>query len=105
MPSSAVTTRTGWVKTIGLLSRFPSLIRLCWRLFRDSRVSLWPKALLVAAVAYVALPFDFVPDMIPFLGQLDDAVIVVTAARWFVRWCPTAVVNEHMRAIASKRLG
>jgi uncharacterized membrane protein YkvA (DUF1232 family) len=105
MPSGAVTTPRGWVKTIGLLSRFRSLIRLCWRLFRDPRVPIWPKALLVAAVAYVALPFDLIPDMIPFLGQLDDAVIIATAVRWFVRWCPTTVVHEHMRAIGSKRLG
>jgi len=95
----------GWAKAITLFSRFPSLIRLCWRLFRDARVSIWPKALLVAALAYLALPFDIVPDVIPFLGQLDDAVVIATAARWFVRWCPTAVVQEHLRAIAGRRLG
>jgi uncharacterized membrane protein YkvA (DUF1232 family) len=104
MSSGTVTTRMGWVKTISLLTRFPSLIRLCWRLFRDSRVSIWPKALLVAALAYVVFPFDLIPDVIPFLGQLDDAVIVAAAVRWFVRWCPTDVVHEHMRAIGSRPL-
>lgn len=105
MPSGAVTTRMGWMKTLGLISRFPSVVRLCWRLLRDARVSLWPKAVLVAALAYVVLPFDLIPDMVPFLGQVDDAVILMTAARWFVRLCPPPIVLEHMRATGLQRGG
>ena len=104
MPSGAATTRMGWVKAVTFFTRFPTQVRLCWRLFRDPRVATWTKALLVAALAYVVLPTDFVPDVIPFLGQLDDAVIIATAARWFVRWCPTAVVQEHLMAIGRRRL-
>jgi uncharacterized membrane protein YkvA (DUF1232 family) len=104
MPSGAATTRTGWVKTLTFLTKFPTQVRLCWRLFRDPRVATWPKVLLVGALAYVVLPTDVVPDVIPFLGQLDDAVIIATAARWFVRWCPSSVVQEHLTAITRRRL-
>jgi uncharacterized membrane protein YkvA (DUF1232 family) len=86
-----------------LLVHLPNLLRLYWRLLRDARVPLWPKAMLVAALVYVVLPFDIVPDALPLLGQVDDVVILVAAARWFIRWCPADVVREHVRTIDARR--
>lgn len=88
---------------LDLLVHLPSLLRLYWRLLRDARVSVVPKVLLVGAVAYVILPFDFIPDALPLIGQVDDLVILLAAARWFVRWCPPAVVQEHVQAIDGRR--
>ena len=39
------------------------------------------KAALVGALAYFVLPFDFVPDMLPFLGFADDAAVLLTTLR------------------------
>ena len=86
-----------------MLFHLPSLIRLYWRLLRDPRVSPWPKTLLVGALAYVALPFDLIPDVIPFVGEIDDLVVVVVAARWFIQLCPPEVVREHAQAIDARR--
>jgi uncharacterized membrane protein YkvA (DUF1232 family) len=88
-------------QVLRVLVHLPRLVRLYWRLFRDRRVSLWPKALLVAALAYVVVPFDLVPDAIPVLGELDDTVILLAAAHWFLQWCPPDVVAEHSRALAA----
>jgi uncharacterized membrane protein YkvA (DUF1232 family) len=84
---------------LDLLLQLPRMARLYWRLFRDPRVSVWPKALLVGALAYVALPIDLVPDTLPLLGEIDDVVIVLAVARWFIDLCPPEVVWEHTRAI------
>ena len=60
-------------------------IVLVTRLARDSRVPRRRKLLLIALVAYLALPFDLVPDFIPVAGQLDDAIIVALVLRHFIR--------------------
>ena len=73
----------------------PDGVVLCGRLLRDPRVPRRKKALLVALAAYLALPFDLVPDFIPVAGQLDDLVIVALVLRSFVRSGGETIVREH----------
>jgi uncharacterized membrane protein YkvA (DUF1232 family) len=54
----------------------------------DHATPLPVKAALIGALAYFVLPFDAVPDMLPFLGYGDDAAVLVTALR---------MVSAHMR--------
>jgi uncharacterized membrane protein YkvA (DUF1232 family) len=72
---------------------------LCWRLLGERRVALLPKTILLAALAYVVMPFDLLPDVVPGIGQLDDLTLLVLAGYWFVRWCPPEIVAEHQSAI------
>jgi uncharacterized membrane protein YkvA (DUF1232 family) len=92
-------------RMLEILTHLPNFLRLYWRLFRDRRVSIWPKAMLVAALVYVVLPFDLIPDFIFGIGEIDDLVVVLLAARWFIAWCPPDVVQEHARAIDAGRRG
>jgi hypothetical protein len=62
---------------------------------RDPRVPRRQRALLAGVVAYLALPFDLIPDFIPLAGQLDDAVVVVLALRALVRRAGSAVIHDH----------
>lgn len=48
-------------------------------LLADREVPLTAKASLVILVAYLALPFDLIPDFIPVLGQADDFLVVLAA--------------------------
>lgn len=48
-------------------------------LLRDAAVPLPAKLMLFAVVGYLAMPFDFIPDFIPVIGQLDDAAVIVIA--------------------------
>ena len=43
------------------------------------------KVALVALVAYLASPIDLVPDFLPVVGVLDDAIVVALTLRWIVR--------------------
>lgn len=54
----------------------PNLLKLLYRLLNDESVTALDRTLLLATAAYVISPWDFIPDMIPFLGQLDDLVLM-----------------------------
>ena len=43
---------------------------------RDPRVPWYAKVVALAVAAYALSPIDLIPDFIPVLGYLDDAVIV-----------------------------
>ena len=63
----------------------PDCIVLVSRLARDRRISRPRRALLFVVLGYLALPIDLVPDFLPGIGQLDDAVLLALALRLVVR--------------------
>jgi uncharacterized membrane protein YkvA (DUF1232 family) len=78
-----------------LASFIPDCIVLVHRLLHDPRVPRRRKLLLVALIAYLALPFDLVPDFIPVAGQLDDVIIVVLVLRRVLRGGGETVLREQ----------
>jgi uncharacterized membrane protein YkvA (DUF1232 family) len=64
------------------------------RLLRDRRVPRRAKLPLYLLVPYLASPIDLIPDFVPVLGQLDDAVLVALALRRIVRAAGPAVVED-----------
>ncbi len=78
-----------------LLLFIPNMLLLCFRLLTDSRVPTTERALVAGAIVYAIIPFDLLPDMIPFVGQIDDAyLIALTLLRLMERTDPK-VVREH----------
>lgn len=73
----------------------PDCVLLCSRLIRDRRVPRRKKLLLIGLVAYLALPFDLVPDFIPIAGQLDDVIVVALALRSLLRGGGEPLVRAH----------
>ena len=69
--------------------------RILFRLMVDSRVPLRLKLLLPAAIAYIILPFDLVPDFIPWgIGRLDDVLVLVLAGLLLMLLAPREVLME-----------
>jgi uncharacterized membrane protein YkvA (DUF1232 family) len=77
------------------VARFiPDCIVLFRRLVADPRVPRARKLLLVALIAYLAMPFDLIPDFIPVAGQLDDAILVALVLRTLLRATDPALAAE-----------
>ena len=68
---------------------------LAWRLVLDPQVSVLVKLIPVAVLAYVIMPFDLIPDVVPVLGQLDDVAVILLGIRLFIALCPPARVRWH----------
>jgi uncharacterized membrane protein YkvA (DUF1232 family) len=66
---------------------------------RDPRVPWYAKLVAVAVVAYALSPIDLIPDFIPVLGYLDDAVIVPAGILLAVKLVPADLMREF-RALA-----
>ena len=62
---------------------------------RDPRTPWHAKALALAIAAYALSPIDLIPDFVPVLGYLDDAVLLPLAILLAVRLVPPSVMAEH----------
>lgn len=73
----------------------PDCLVLFRRLLGDPSVPRRSKIAIVALLAYLALPFDLVPDFIPVAGQLDDVLVVALVLRATLRSGGAALVRRH----------
>src|SRR6266487_5697135 len=80
-----------------LLMFFPNMVILCARLMVDARVPRVERALFAAAVIYAIIPFDFIPDMIPFVGQIDDLFLISLTLLRLIDRTDDVIVREHWR--------
>jgi len=75
-----------------------------WLAGRDPRTPCYAKALALGIAAYALSPIDLIPDFIPVLGYLDDAILLPMAILLAVRLVPADVMAEH-RANATAAQG
>lgn len=73
----------------------PNMVLLLGRLLKDIRVPTAEKALFVAAIVYVISPLDLIPDVFPFIGQVDDLYVVALVLLRLVNRTDESVVREH----------
>jgi len=80
-----------------LLMFLPNMVALSARLMVDSRVPKTERALFAAAVIYAIVPFDFIPDMIPFVGQVDDIFLIALTLLRLIDHTDDNVVRQLWR--------
>ena len=80
-----------------LVALIPNLLILFKGLLRDPQVSRGSKAWLWFAVAWLVSPIDLIPEFIPVLGPLDDAVVAALVLRHVVRSTDRSVLDVHWR--------
>ena len=71
---------------------------------RDPRVPWYVKVLALAIAAYALSPIDLIPDFIPVLGLLDEAILLPLALKAVIRLVPAEIIAEHRaRAAATQQ--
>ena len=70
----------------------------------DRRTPRRVQVILLGALAYFVLPFDFIPDMLPIIGFTDDAAVLATA----IQVVAAHITPEHRdaaRRLLARRAG
>lgn len=80
-----------------LLLFVPNLLLLSARLMVDPRVPATERVLVAGAILYAVIPFDFLPDMLPFVGQVDDAYLIAISLLRLMTVTDPVVVRQHWR--------
>ena len=75
----------------------PNMIRLCGSLLIDNRVPITEKALFAAAIVYAISPIDLIPDVFPFIGQIDDLYLITLTLLRLLNYTDEGVVREHWK--------
>lgn len=92
---------------LGRLRRWARVIKkdllTLWFACRDPRTPARFKLLTGALAAYAFSPIDFIPDFIPFVGLLDDAVIVPLGVMLIMRLLPKEVKASSLAKAERQR--
>lgn len=80
---------------VAALRLAPDVLRLIGRLVADRTIPWWARALFAALGLYLLSPIDLVPDFIPVIGYLDDAIIVALMMRLALRQAGASAIARH----------
>ena len=75
------------------------LVLLLYYTLESRNVSKTDKAIIIGALGYFILPFDVIPDYIPFIGYTDDMTILYYAYKRV-----KTNINDHIREKAKNKL-
>lgn len=73
----------------------PNMVKLLGRMMTDGRVPAAEKALFIGAIVYVISPLDLIPDIFPFIGQVDDLYLVALVLLRLINRTDEAVIREN----------
>jgi uncharacterized membrane protein YkvA (DUF1232 family) len=87
--------RADKVRLLESLRLGPDVVRLARRLAADRSLSRGVRIWLSILLGYLLFPIDLVPDFIPVVGYLDDAIIVAVILRFAARHAGAEAVERH----------
>lgn len=84
-----------------LAERLSEEVYVVYAAARDPRTPWYAKLLALAIVGYVISPIDLIPDFIPFVGLLDE-LLIIPAGIWLVKkLIPAEVLADARQRAAS----
>jgi uncharacterized membrane protein YkvA (DUF1232 family) len=69
-------------------------LRVYRLVLKDKRTPKMARIILGIAVGYALMPFDLIPDFIPVIGHIDDAVIVPLLVILALKMIPGEIIED-----------
>ena len=76
-------------------------VHALWLAARDPRTPWAARLLALGVAAYALSPIDLIPDFIPVLGLLDEAILLPLAILLAIRLIPAPLLAEFRAAAAA----
>ena len=70
--------------------------------YKDPRVPLRIKIIIILVIAYLLSPIDLIPDFIPVLGYLDDFLLITVGIPLLLKMVPKEIMDEHRESAKTK---
>ena len=70
--------------------------------YKDPRVPLRIKVVILLIIAYLLSPIDLIPDFIPVLGYLDDFLLITVGIPILLKMVPKEIMDEHRESTKTK---
>jgi uncharacterized membrane protein YkvA (DUF1232 family) len=70
--------------------------------YKDPRVSLLIKVVILLVIAYLLSPIDLIPDFIPVIGYLDDFLLITVGIPILLKIVPKEIMDEHRESAKTK---
>ncbi|WP_341911360.1 YkvA family protein [Polaromonas sp. YR568] len=67
--------------------------RRLWTALRHPHAPGWLKWGTALIALYLFSPIDLIPDVLPFVGVMDDLVLVPLAIRWLLKRLPPGIAE------------
>lgn len=84
-----------FIKTACRKIRFLPKLMMIYYCLTDADTPKFVRLVLMGAVGYAILPFDFIPDLLPEVGWIDDAAVIAAA----LSFAGTYVKPEHREKV------
>ena len=68
----------------------------------DKRTPWLGKFFLWLALGYLFFPFDFIPDFIPILGQLDELIVIPLLIFLALKFIPKEITTDNRNKLNEK---
>ena len=85
--------KEGWISET--LMAIPRVALLIPKLLGDRRVPFRIRAALLGMGIYLVSPFDIIPDFIPIIGHIDDAIVLLLLVDGILNQIDEQVLLEH----------
>jgi len=70
--------------------------------YKDPRVPLHIKIIILLVIAYLLSPIDLIPDFIPVIGYLDDFLLITLGIPILLKMVPKEIIDEHRESTKTK---
>jgi uncharacterized membrane protein YkvA (DUF1232 family) len=84
-----------YVNLVKYAMLIPDITALLFRLFRDKRVKIKVKMMVVGIMAYLASPIDILPNFIPIIGNIDSVAIAFFGINAIINEVPEHIILEN----------